>query len=58
MSILPNAPHFAKGDRMEKPDALLISSIANGLNIMPPWKSVLNEQQISEILAYVRTLAK
>ncbi len=58
VSILPNAPHFAKGDRLEKTDDLLFASIADGLNVMPPWKNVLSEEQISEILVYVRTLAK
>lgn len=57
-AILPNAPHFAKGERMEKTDAQLLASISEGLNVMPPWKSVLNEAEIQEILTYVRSLAK
>lgn len=57
-SILPNAPHFSKGDRLEKSDDQLHKSISDGLNVMPPWNSVLSEQEIDMILAYIRTLAR
>ncbi len=56
-ATLPNAPHFSKGERMEKTDEELLASVSDGLNIMPPWKGVLNEQEISTLVAYVRSLA-
>jgi cytochrome c6 len=56
--ILPNAPHFAKGDRLEKSDDQLHKSIAEGLNVMPPWNSVLSEQAIDLVVVYIRTLAR
>lgn len=57
-AVLPNAPHFAKGERLEKTDAQLLASVSEGLNVMPPWKGVLSDEEIREILTYVRSLAK
>lgn len=57
-AVLPGAPSFAKGERMEKPDSALKTSITNGLNTMPPFKGVLSDGQIGDLLAYVRTLKK
>lgn len=33
--------------------ARFINSVSNGKNSMPPWKSVLSQEQIGEIWAYV-----
>jgi mono/diheme cytochrome c family protein len=30
--------------------------IANGKNLMPPWKSVLSENEIWDVLNFVRSL--
>ena len=57
-SLLPNAPHFAKGERLEKTDEQLCATISGGLNVMPPWKGVMTEQEIREVVVYLRTLAK
>lgn len=57
-AVLPGAPSFAKGERMEKPDSALKVSITNGLNTMPPFKGVLSDSQIGDLLAYVRKLKK
>ncbi len=55
---LPNAPRFSQGERMEKTDAQLLTSLSEGLNVMPPWKGVLNDQEMRELLTYVRSLAR
>ena len=57
-AILPNAPHFLKGERMEKADDALLASVSEGLNQMPPWGALLKEQEIREVLTYIRSLAK
>jgi hypothetical protein len=38
--------------------ALLFTSLSEGLNVMPPWKSVLKPEELRELLGYVRSLAK
>jgi len=57
-AVLPGTPHFSKGERMEKPDNSLSSSINNGLNAMPPFKGSLSDAQLGDLLAYIRTLKK
>ncbi|MFN3076637.1 MAG: c-type cytochrome [Alphaproteobacteria bacterium] len=56
--VLQGAPNFTKGERMEKPDAQLLVSMNNGLNIMPAWKGVLTDVQMADALAFARTLRK
>jgi mono/diheme cytochrome c family protein len=33
------------------------NSVRNGKNQMPPWRNVLNDQQIDAIWAYIRSIA-
>lgn len=58
IAVLPGAPNFAKGERMEKPDAQLMATMASGLNIMPAWKGVITDQEMADSLAFARTLRK
>lgn len=57
-AVLPGAPNFARGERMEKTNSKLKTTITNGLNAMPPFKGVLSDGQMSEVLAFIRTLKK
>lgn len=57
-AVLPGAPSFAKGERMEKSDGTLKTSITNGLNVMPSFKGALSDGQMGDLLAYIRTLKK
>lgn len=57
-AVLPGAPSFSKGERMEKSDSSLKASITNGLNAMPPFKGVLSDGQLGDLMSYVRTLKK
>ena len=51
-----NSPSFSFGERLEKPDAVLMRSLLGGLQEMPAWDGKLPEAELREILAYVRTL--
>ncbi len=54
--ILPEAPNFHDGERMDKSDDKLINSIAKGMgDIMPPWEEDLSKEQIAAVLAFIRT---
>lgn len=55
---LPGAPSFAKGERLEKSDEALKHTVNNGLNAMPPFKTMLSDAQVGDLLAFVRTLRK
>ncbi len=55
--ILPGAPNFASGERLDRPDTELIVSIRDGRETMPPWRAVLSEQEQIAVLAYTRLIA-
>lgn len=57
ISYYVHSPSFALGERMEKTDFELRESIANGLNAMPAWGSILSESQLDAVSTYVRNLA-
>lgn len=54
--VLPEAPKFRQGERLEQPDMMLMQSVKNGKNKMPPFFGVLKDNDILDILSYVRTL--
>ncbi|RIX49885.1 MAG: cytochrome c [Rhodocyclales bacterium GT-UBC] len=54
--VHPEAPKFRMGERLEQPDLVLMQSVKTGKKTMPPFFGVLQDPQILDILAYVRTL--
>jgi mono/diheme cytochrome c family protein len=50
------SPSFAIGESMEKSDADLLFSIANGKGMMPTWSAQLSPEDRVLVLAYIRTL--
>lgn len=54
--VLPEAPKFRMGERLDQPDMVLLQSVRNGKNKMPPFFGVLKDPDILDILSYVRTL--
>lgn len=65
---IPGIPIFSKGERVNKTDEQLKKSIKNGVNnpnnpagmTMPPYGGgpELNDKQLSDVIAYIRTLKK
>ncbi len=65
---IPGIPVFANGERMDKTDDQLKNSIRTGVNnpnnpggmVMPPFGGgpVLDEKQLSDVIAYIRSLKK
>lgn len=65
---IPGIPVFSKGERMNKTDEQLKNSIRNGVNnpnnpagmTMPPFGGgpVLDDKQLSDVIAYIRSLKK
>lgn len=57
-SVIPNAPSFARGDRLMQPDMGLMMTIKAGKNGMPSFNGILRDQQILDVVAYLRTLRR
>jgi len=56
IAVVPNAPNFARRERLEQPDVLLLQSVRTGKNTMPPFFGLLKDPEIIDILQYVRTI--
>ena len=56
IAVLPNAPSFARGDRLMQPDQVLALTVRGGRNAMPAFAGLLNERQIFDVVAYLRTI--
>ena len=57
--VIPEAPNFADGESLEKETPDLLASIRDGKGeIMPLWSNDLSEQQMLDVLAYIRTLRR
>lgn len=52
-----NSPSFAFGERLQKPDAVLMRSIVDGVQEMPGWGGKLDVEELRQVLAHVRSLA-
>lgn len=57
-AVVPQTPNFVKGERMEKPDAQLMATMRDGLNVMPAWKGIISDSDMADALSYVRMLRK
>lgn len=54
--VAPEAPKFQLGERLNKPDVMLMQSVKTGNKTMPPFFGVLKDAEILDVLGYVRTL--
>lgn len=54
--VMPEAPKFRMGERLEQPDVQLMQSVRIGKNKMPAFFGILKDTDILDILSYVRTL--
>ena len=49
-------PSFANGDRMFLMDQEMLQSIRTGKNLMPAFRGLLSDQEIRDVITYLRTL--
>ena len=56
VSNMPGTPDFSRRERLFQPDAALLASIRDGVSVMPAYKGLLSDQEILDVIAYVRTL--
>jgi cytochrome c6 len=56
VSVMPNAPNFARGEGMLQPDPVIAASIRNGMNAMPAFQGILSDSDIMDVVVYLRTL--
>lgn len=55
VSVMASAPNFNRGEGLLKSDFTLSKHINNGKNACPAFIGILREQQIFDVIAYLRT---
>ncbi|HHH36941.1 MAG TPA: cytochrome c [Gammaproteobacteria bacterium] len=55
---IPGAPDFARGERLLQPDVRLAESIRNGKGVMPAYRALLKDEDLLDVIAYLRTLRR
>lgn len=56
VSDMPNAPNFVQGDVLWQSDVALLNSIKSGQGAMPAYQGILSDQEILDLVAFLRTL--
>lgn len=54
--IMPQTPKFNMGERLDRPDLMLLQSVKMGGNGQPPFIGMISDEEILDSLAYIRTL--
>ena len=55
-SAMPGAPSFARGQTLMRPDGALLQTLRNGKNAMPAYLGVLDDYEMLDVIAYLRTI--
>jgi len=53
---IAEVPNFSVGEGMMKPDSDIMETIKKGKTVMPGFEGVLTDDQILDVISYVRTL--
>jgi len=51
-------PSFRNSDAFKKTDAQLLDFIKAGKGDMPAWSDILSDDEVKDVIAYIRTLPK
>lgn len=54
--VLADVPDFTFGEGVMRSDFALLASIRDGKGVMPAYRGLLKEQEILNVIAYIRTL--
>jgi len=52
----PGVPDFSHGEGLLQADSVLLTSIKAGKAMMPSYRGALNDNEILDVIAYLRTL--
>ena len=55
VAVLPGAPDFSRGKGLMQPDRSIFDIIWNGQNAMPGFQGVLEQEEVFDVIGYIRT---
>jgi len=56
VNVMPDAPNFARSQSLLRPDVFILATIKEGKNAMPSFQGTLKDQDILDVIGYLRTL--
>ncbi len=56
VNVMPDAPNFAQSESLLRPDQFIMTAIKEGKNAMPAFQGMLKDEEILDVIAYLRTL--
>ena len=57
-SIEPGVPDFSRGESLFAPDVDLVRKLRDGDGHLPSYRGLLNDEELRDVIAYVRTLQR
>lgn len=57
-SIDPDTPDFSRGESLYVPDGELVRRLREGSIMKPAYRGLLTDQEMRDVIAYVRTLQR
>jgi cytochrome c6 len=57
-SIEPGTPDFTRGESLMVPDTELFERLWDGMEHMPSYRGMLEDSDLRDVIAYVRTLQR
>lgn len=56
--VMPGSPNFQRSEKLFQTDVMLLASIRRGKNAMPGYAGMLRDQEIMDVIAYLRTMQR
>lgn len=56
--VTPGAPNFTRPESVMRSDAALAAAIRNGKMSMPGFRGILKDNEVYDVIAYLRTLLR
>lgn len=57
-SIEPGTPDFTRGESLFAPDSELVRQLREGGGMKPAYRGMLSDDELRDVVAYVRTLQR
>ena len=54
--MMPGIPDFSSGDGLFLPDPDLLNQIRDGKDMMPAYRGIIEDEEILDVIAYLRSL--
>lgn len=53
---IPGVPDFSRGQALLQPDMTLVQTIKEGKGMMPAYRGLLTDEELLDVVAFLRTL--